>query len=218
MKQNPHLPHHGRATFQLHFIHKQPTGYTLRPATGVRLREGSLISESQFFIMKKLKTLIGGFVILLLSASAFPVRNSDAAIGSEAPALVVANSTQRLSLDSLKGRWVILSFWSAADGKSRLAQNNAASLVRNLKRSVHSAKQVELVSVNFDRSERLMNEILTIDNLDPSTTYRLSGPEEASAVRKAFRMKEGLRTFLLNPEGAIVAADPSAADLQKLLI
>lgn len=178
---------------------------------------GSLILEFQIFVMKKLKTLIGGFVILLLSASAFPVRNSEAAIGDEAPALVVANSAQRLSLDSLKGRWVLLSFWSAADGTSRMAQNSAASLVRNLKRSHQTAPQVELVSVNFDRSERLMREIMALDNLDPATTYRLSSPEEATAIRKAYRMKEGLRTFLLNPEGNIVAADPTPAQLSTLI-
>ena len=78
--------------------------------------------------MKKLKIIIAGFAILLMSASAFADKHLQAALGDEAPRLVIENDSTTLSLESLKGKWVILSFWSAGDAESRMYQNQVSTL------------------------------------------------------------------------------------------
>ncbi len=80
-----------------------------------------------------------------------------------------------------------------------------------------NANGIELVSVNFDRSERLMEEIVRLDNLDAESQFHVGNPDEAEALRRAYRMQEGLRTFLINPAGELVAVDPTEADLRAII-
>ena len=76
--------------------------------------------------MKKLSILIAGLAIMLLSVSAFSDKRREAALGNQVPSLVLGESDSIVSLESLKGKWVILSFWSAADAFSRMSQNEVS--------------------------------------------------------------------------------------------
>lgn len=166
--------------------------------------------------MKKLFALIAGFAILVLSTSAFVDKRQEAVLGEKAPALVVNRADSAISLESLKGNWVILSFWSAADAQSRMMQNDVAAYARTIVDPV-KADGLEIVSVNFDRSARLMEEIVRIDNLDANTQFHIEDADEANSLRQAYRMNEGLRTFVINPKGELVAVDPTFADLQAII-
>lgn len=176
---------------------------------------GFLNYEPQPVIMKKLLVFIASFAVLLVTASAFVDKRQEAVLGEKAPLLVASCGDSTMSLESLEGCWVILSFWSAADAQSRLAQNEIAAFVRSHSASVQ-AGGLEIVSVNLDSSERLMEEIVKIDNLDEDSQFRIDNASMASAVKEAYRMNAGLRTFVINPEGKLVAADPSKADLCRI--
>jgi len=165
--------------------------------------------------MKKLAIFIASFVILLVTASAFVDKRVEAVLGEKAPALFMENEDGSvLSLESLEGRWVVLSFWSSADAQSRMAQNQIAAYVRQLD---EPAMAPEVVSVNFDRSEDLMREIIRRDNLNENLQFHIDDAGSERALRKAYSMKEGLRTFLINPSGKLVAADPTAEDLRNII-
>lgn len=166
--------------------------------------------------MKKLSILIAGFAIMLLSVSAFADKRREAAIGSQVPAVVLSGSDSTVSLESLKGKWVILSFWSAADAMSRMSQNEVSRFSKSLK-DEGAAGNIEFVSVNFDRSERLMQEIVKLDNLESDSQIHISDSSEEIELRNAFRMNEGLRTFIINPEGILVEADPSCESLRAIV-
>lgn len=166
--------------------------------------------------MKKLLVFIASFAILLVTASAFVDKRQEATLGEDAPALVVARGDSAVSLDAFKGCWVILSFWSAADAQSRMAQNDVTAFVRSFNNPA-KADGLEVVSVNLDRSERLMNEIISIDNLDKNSQFRIENASMVGTIRQAYRMEEGLRTFVINPEGLLIAVDPSIADLQSII-
>lgn len=166
--------------------------------------------------MKKLFALIAGFVMLLLSTSAFVDKRQEAVLGEKAPVLVVNRGDSAVSLESLEGNWVILSFWSAADAQSRFSQNEVAAYARSIADPV-KAGGLEIVSVNFDRSEKLMKEIVKLDDLDENSQFHIEDADEANALRKAYRMNEGLRTFVINPAGELVAADPTLADLHAII-
>ena len=103
--------------------------------------------------------------MLLLMTSAFVDKRQEAVLGEKAPALVINSCDGEMSLESLEGNWVILSFWSAADAQSRMMQNDVAAYARGIS-DPGKAHNLEIVSVNFDRSENLMKEIVRLDNLD----------------------------------------------------
>lgn len=180
------------------------------------LLRGFLYYEPQFLIMKKLSILIAGLAIMLLSVSAFSDKRREAALGNQVPSLVLGESDSIVSLESLKGKWVILSFWSAADAFSRMSQNEVSRFSKSLQ-DEDSAERIEFVSVNLDRSKRLMQEIVKLDNLDSDSQFHISDPSEEIELRNAFRMNEGLRTFIINPEGVLVEADPTYESLRAIV-
>ena len=180
------------------------------------LLRGFLYYEPQLLIMKKLSILIAGLAIMLLSVSAFSDKRREAARGNQVPSLVLGESDSIVSLESLKGKWVILSFWSAADAFSRMSQNEVSRFSKSLQDD-DSAERIEFVSVNLDRSKRLMQEIVKLDNLDSDSQFHISDPSEEIELRNAFRMNEGLRTFIINPEGVLVEADPTYESLRAIV-
>lgn len=184
--------------------------------------------------------LIAAFAILFTSLSAAVDDRRTASFGKEAPAVVVERNGEPASLESLRGKWVVLSFWSTTDPVSRLAQNRIASIAKAAGDSTlldgdkrndaeiefHTPARVyhlgnhtkaEVLSVNLDRSEPLMNEIVKLDNLLESSQTRITSLQEIKRLCQAFEMENGLRTFIIDPEGHVAMADPSDETLSLLL-
>lgn len=157
--------------------------------------------------------IIVSFVVMLLTMSAFVDVRRSARIGSEAPTFIVERADSSLSLDGLRGKKVVLSFWSAADAQSRLDQNRLAAAIRNAGEDSETA----VVSVNLDRSEKLMKGIAAMDNLDNDSQFHVGDATAESAIREAFEMADGLRTFIIDERGIIVKVDPSEKELAEAL-
>lgn len=178
-------------------------------------------------------TIIASFAVMLTFLSGRVGEN--AAIGEKAPEVVgqrvfatadTAPVSDTLTVAPLeearaRGRKVILSFWSAADAQSRLMQKSVKDAVAGRagidNDDNNSGDQVEVVSVNFDRSERLMKEIVRLDGLLASSQLRVAPGDAALALREAYRMEQQLRTFLIDSQGRIVAADPSEEELRRFV-
>lgn len=193
--------------------------------------------EPQQDVMKKTMILIAAFAILFTSLSAAVDDRRVAAYGKEAPAVVVERNGARQALEALRGKWVVLSFWSTTDPVSRLTQNRIASIVKSGNShdgnngndaeiefktpagvySLGNKTKVEVLSVNFDQSEPLMKEIISIDNLLESSQTRVNSKEEIKRLCYAFEMNSGLRSFIIDPEGKLVMADPDEEALRQLL-
>lgn len=182
--------------------------------------------------------LIAAFTILITSLSAAVDDRRMAAIGQEAPAVVVQRQGKLQALEAMRGKWVVLSFWASTDPASRMLQNRIASIVKTESNSGASEKgndaeiefrtpagtynigsrtDVEVLSVNFDRSEPLMHEIVKLDNLLESSQSRVGSSQDIDRLCEAFTMDNGLRTFIINPKGEVVMADPDENTLRMLL-
>lgn len=184
--------------------------------------------------------LIVAFAFLWISLSATSDERRVAAYGEEAPAVVMSRSDSLVALESFKGKWTVLSFWSSTDPVSRLAQNRIAAVVRASRLgtsdsiegrndaeiefktpagvySLGNRTPVEVMSVNFDSNESMMAATVRLDNLLESSQGRVTSNDEISRLRQAFAMEQGLRTFLIDPDGKLVMADPDEASLRLLL-
>ncbi len=132
--------------------------------------------------------------------------------GAAAPELNLASlkaGAPGISLDGLKGHYVVVSFWSAADPASRMRNMSYENLVSEIDSNLpRSRRPVAFVSVNFDESRSLVTEIAAIDGLDPSTIAQASGPAARRIIRD-YDLSEGYDTFLIDPEGRIVSRNPS---------
>lgn len=183
--------------------------------------------------------LIAAFAILFTSLSAAVDDRRVASYGKEAPAVVVEQHGTPQALETMRGKWVVLSFWSSTDPVSRLTQNRIASIVKSGTQSLPDGNdgndaeiefqtpagiysigpetKVEVLSVNFDRSEPLMNEVIKLDNLLESTQSRVVSLQEIKRLCQAFEMNDGLRSFIIDPEGRVALADPDEKVLNLLL-
>ena len=150
------------------------------------------------------------FAVLVISVSAYSERVFEAAEGYSAPSMTIENSDTTMSLAEMKGRYVIVTFWSSADADSRLRarQYDEASKLLPQERFC-------LLSVNFDRSERLFREIVRRDGLSAETQFHIEG-NRANQLINDYHLESGMQSFLIDPSGRIVAKNPTEQTLTQL--
>ena len=68
------------------------------------------------------------------------------------------------------------------------------------------------VSVNLDRSESVFNQIVAIDNLDRSAQFTTAEDMQDDII-KSWRLEDGYHSLLIDPNGVIIAIDPTPETL-----
>lgn len=155
--------------------------------------------------------IIALFAVLLVSMSAHTERVYEAADGFKAPDITVENSYSALSLSDLKGKYVLVTFWASSNAQSRIS----AARYNDFSKS-QDEERFCLLSVNFDRSERLFREIVRRDNLSAKSQFYVSG-NNAETIFEDYHLYNGFQSFLIDPQGKIVATNPSNSTLQKFV-
>ncbi len=155
--------------------------------------------------------IIAIFAVLLVSMSAHTERVYEAADGFNAPDLTVDNSHSALSLSDLKGKYVLVTFWASSNAQSRISAARYDDFSKSL-----DEERFCLLSVNFDRSERLFREIVRRDNLSAKSQFYVSG-SNAETIFEKYHLGNGFQSFLINPQGKIVATNPSNDTLKKIV-
>ena len=77
-------------------------------------------------------SIIVFFAVLLLLGSAATNNAIDGVKGFQAPIFKVERTDSVVSLDDMRGHWVLLQFWSSSDARSRIAESNTLLLSRSL--------------------------------------------------------------------------------------
>ena len=103
--------------------------------------------------MKKIQSVIGVLALVLLFSSAFNPVKTGLEEGEQAPRLSLQNGESSVSLQSLKGRYVLLNFWAGYDAPSRMENIRYA---RELDKS--GLENISLVSVSFDTNRKVPSE------------------------------------------------------------
>lgn len=158
--------------------------------------------------MKKTFVLLAVLIGVAICAGSYSDTDMRTAPGRTAPALSVEDAGRRVALDELRGDYVLLNFWSSDDALSRRDANIYSAWAER-----HPDSDLRLVSVNFDDSEALFHEIVKRDGLDSATQFHADS-EQAAGIRRDYGLgADGYGSVLINPEGRIVARNPSAASL-----
>ena len=160
--------------------------------------------------MKKTVLIAALFVGLIVVAVGYSDSQYRTAIGRIAPNLSIEQCDSILTLDKFKGDYVLLNFWSSTDAGSRTAANLYTSWMRS-----HPKSDLKFVSINFDESEGLFNEIVRNDSLETSQQIRVDG-REAKAIIDNYGLEEGYGSLLIDPDGYIVAHNPDSAALASI--
>ncbi len=161
------------------------------------------------------------FIIVLFAAlialfTAATDRAVDGAKGSKAPVFKIERADSLVQLDNLKGEWVLLQFWSSADASSRLAAKEYSRLHSAITDSAGNERFRHL-AVNFDRSSSLFREIVRRDGLNAESQFYVGDGQMRSSIARNYHLDAGMKAFLINPDGQIVAVNPSAQAIREAI-
>lgn len=171
-----------------------------------------------------MKKTIGLFLlaiaVCIISIAAYTERVYQPREGFRAPAFempAVADTTKTLRLADLKGRYVLLSFWSAADPQSRMRNMTYDAMTREIDRGLnHRADSIVFLSVNFDASHKLVRELAARDSLSVDYLGRIEG-QAAQRLITDYRLADGYRAYLIDPSGRVVARNPSGDTMRDIV-
>lgn len=161
--------------------------------------------------MKKTIFILALFLGLLITSSGFNRTSLNTAIGKEAPELASYDINQAIKSSEKDGKYVLLSFWSSTDGQSRSKVNEYDSWL-----SGNDMANIDVVAVNFDRSEGLFREIVKRDGLSTSTQFNVAG-DIARQIKRDYHLDDGYGSILISPEGEIIAHNPTVDKLDDIV-
>lgn len=159
--------------------------------------------------MKKLFFIMVTLVAVLIFTSASTKTNGGSLEGTTATNFTIGNDDGVVNLTQFRGQYVLLSLWSSADIVSRLD---------NIRCDRYAAQSsaIKLMSVNFDRSRALFDQLVANDSLNASSQY-FCDKQDRSVFEQHWGTTQQLNTYLINPKGVVVAVNPSNQELAAMV-
>jgi len=144
--------------------------------------------------------LMVAVLLLISSHETSLLKNADT---YTAPKFTIGAGDSAVSLDDMRGKYVLLTFWSSDDARSRLANIEYSAIAGR-----HAS--LEHVGVNFDSSQSMFKEILKRDNLTGAQLQLHVDKESAARLINSYGLKNGYQSYLVSPDGNVLARNPSA--------
>lgn len=151
--------------------------------------------------------------VLLFSLTAFIDKacpTSGLSVGNAAPDFSLTDSRTDDCLESLKGNYVLLSFWASYDAESRVSNTLLDHALSGL------SQPVKMVSVSFDEYNSIFSETVKQDRLEPSHCHVDTSGRD-SELFETYRLERGFNNFLLDKNGIIIAKNITADQLAGYL-
>ena len=149
--------------------------------------------------------------LVLLFSSAFNPVETGLKEGKQAPKLYVENTAGKVTLQELKGQYVLLNFWAGYDAMSRM-QN--VRFAREIDKA--ELENISLVSVSFDTNRKVFEETIKRDGLNAATQF-YDKDGSRSDIFDNYRLNKGFASYLISPEGVIIAKNPDPEHLTNLI-
>lgn len=127
------------------------------------------------------------------------------------PDVAVSNmESSQFNLSTLKGKYVVLSFWASYDANSRIQNVQLSNALKSCPND-----NIEMVSISYDDFESIFKETIRKDQIVASNVYFDERGAESDVYRN-YKLNKGFKNYLLDENGVILAKNISVADLPLL--
>jgi hypothetical protein len=132
--------------------------------------------------------------------------------GNLAPEIKSLGNDADITFLNHSGRYTLLHFWAAYDAESR---------VRNIRlwhqlNHDNLSSQVQMVSISMDPFASVFTRTVKIDKLEATCQLHEALGERSETYRK-YRLEKGLRNFLIDDRGVIIATDLTPDKLSEVM-
>ena len=146
-----------------------------------------------------------------LAQKAAKEKGNPAAVGMEAPEFVLPDTKGKMvRLSSYRGKYVLLDFWASWCGPCRQESPNVVKAYQRFK-----GKKFDILSVSLDDNKDKWLGAIEKDNLTWTHVSDLKAWE--SSVVGLYQVEGIPATFLLDPNGVVVARDLRGSALEEKL-
>lgn len=121
------------------------------------------------------------------------------------------NANDTVDISSLRGHYVLVNFWNSHNAVSRIAASEYDKFMET-----HKRLNLRLLSVNTDTDTKLYKEIVNHDGLNPLTQYHISDTR-VHGHAPSYQADEGYASYLLDPQGQVVAVNPTVESLDDIV-
>ncbi len=131
--------------------------------------------------------------------------------GDFAPRIVLDGNESEIHFQNPDGRFTLVNFWAAYNAESR-AKN--VSLWNEVKKLNGSSGKVSMYSISLDEWNSVFEETVKADKLDMTRQLHEKKGSQSDVFKK-YRLERGLRNFLIDDKGIIVATNVSSKALAE---
>ena len=137
--------------------------------------------------------------------------NAQTKIGDAIPSITLkSNTNNEVAITSFKGKYVLVDFWASWCVPCRLGNKKLVKLHNEV-----SASKVEIIGISIDTDANKWLKAIEKDKIKFTQLIDPKGFDANAALQ--FGVDELPSKYLFNPEGILIAKNPSEEEIIKLI-
>ena len=150
-------------------------------------------------------------VILFLLIATVTNSKAQIKIGDAIPSITLKSNTNNvIDITSFKGKYVLVDFWASWCAPCRLGNKKLVKLHNEV-----SASKVEIIGISIDTDANKWLKAIEKDKIKFTQLIDPKGFDANAALQ--FGVEELPSKYLFNPEGILIAKNPSEEEIMKLI-
>jgi len=150
-------------------------------------------------------------VILFLLIATVTNSKAQIKIGDAIPSITLKSNTNNvIDITSFKGKYVLVDFWASWCAPCRLGNKKLVKLHNEI-----SSSKVEIIGISIDTDVNKWLKAIEKDKIKFTQLIDPNGFDANTALQ--FGVEELPSKYLFNPEGILMAKNPSEEEIMKLI-